>query len=96
MTGRQILVSMLSAVNFLPGRSMWSFYVGRPESLDEKHIFVQPLKASDIVQDATSCWRPYIEEGHNQDSISLPGLLGDVAQYTVSLCRKMSHVRRVL
>lgn len=75
---------------------MWSFYVGRPESLDEKHMFVEPLKATNISQQAAPLWHPYIDETSSQNSPGLPSLLGEVAQYTVSLCRQMSHIRRVL
>lgn len=77
-------------------RSMWSFYVGRPESLDEKHIFVEPLRAIDVAQTTAPLWQPYIDETNSPNLPGLPSFLGEVAQYTVSLCRKMSHIRRVL
>jgi hypothetical protein len=74
---------------------MWSFYVGRPESLDEKHISIDALYQSDVAQEDTS-WQPYIDDATQSNSGALLGLLGDVAEHTAMLCRKMSHIRQVL
>ncbi|KAL2825533.1 fungal-specific transcription factor domain-containing protein [Aspergillus pseudoustus] len=74
---------------------MWSFYVGRPESLDEKHISVSMLRQSDVAPDDAS-WQSYIDDDTIINSPEVPALLGDVAEATVMLCRKMSHIRRIL
>jgi hypothetical protein len=74
---------------------MWSFYVGRPESLDEKHISIDALCQSDVAQEDTS-QQPYIDDTIQSNSGALPGLLGVVAEHTAMLCRKMSHIRQVL
>ncbi|KAL3442901.1 fungal-specific transcription factor domain-containing protein [Aspergillus insuetus] len=74
---------------------MWSFYVGRPESLDEKHISIDALRPSDVAAEDTS-WQPYIDDGTPSPTEALPALLGDVAEHTAMLCRKMSHIRQVL
>lgn len=75
---------------------MWSFYVGRPESLDQKHITVSMPTADEVAQGGQATWKPYCDEFQSPDSSEIPGLLGEATQYTVTLCVRMSEIRRVL
>ncbi|KAF9886161.1 hypothetical protein FE257_011986 [Aspergillus nanangensis] len=75
---------------------MWSFYVGRPESLDQQHISIGKPGTSDLTCGDHPNWRLYIDNGQPSVHKELPAVYGEIAKETVNLCLKMAAIRKVL
>lgn len=75
---------------------MWSFYVGRPESLDQHHITVSLPVSSDVTTAGNQTWKPYGDGSDHLSHRGLPCVYGEIARETVKLCSRISAIRKVL
>lgn len=73
---------------------MWSFYIGCPESLDQKHISADFPTPANLMRNDPQLWKPYIDDHQPSVVSAMPGLFSEVMQHTVTLCAQMSDIRR--
>ncbi|USP78019.1 putative nitrogen assimilation transcription factor nit-4 [Curvularia clavata] len=72
---------------------MWSLYLGRPVSLDEKTITTPPYIATISEQ---KLWRPYIDDSADFGFPALVDPIDELHRNNASLCAKMTRIRDTL
>lgn len=72
---------------------MWSLYLGRPSSLDEKTITTPPYTAT---SDKPKYWTPYVDEYEDFDFPPLPDPIEELHKNNATLCAKMTRIRDTL
>lgn len=75
---------------------MWSLYMGRPESLDERTITVPPPSTTQAIGSQQNYWAPYIDDTNLTNFPQLPNQLDELHHYNASLCGKMTRVRETI
>ncbi|KAF2649614.1 hypothetical protein K491DRAFT_610426 [Lophiostoma macrostomum CBS 122681] len=72
---------------------MWSLYLGRPVSLDEKAITTPPYRSS---TNEPKYWQPYVDEFEDSDFPALLDPIEDFHRQNATLCSKMTRIRETL
>jgi hypothetical protein len=72
---------------------MWSLYLGRPVSLDEK-VITAPTHSRTNTQ--IKYWRPYEDEHEDFDFPPLPNHIDELHSVNATLCAKMTRIRETL
>ncbi|KAF2105284.1 fungal-specific transcription factor domain-containing protein [Lophiotrema nucula] len=72
---------------------MWSLYMGRPVSLDEKNITV-PAYIPRLEE--AKFWRPYVDDFEELDFPPLPDPIEELHEHNSTLCAKMTRVQETL
>lgn len=76
--------------------SMWSLYVGRPESLSDEYITISRPTRPDTFTNATNTWQLYVDDNLKNPQNGASRLLEDVRCELISLCSKIPAIRRAL
>jgi hypothetical protein len=72
---------------------MWSLYMGRPVSLDEKTITVPEYVP---VTEEQRFWQPYVDDFENSNFPRLPDPIEELHNHNATLCAKMTRIRETL